>query len=86
VTKDFISWLHSFDGNELTVNVRGLFFNRNSFVRLNLSTVAASEPDVSTVPDSGGAAVPEPSSVLSLGIVALAGTLLKRRTKRKALQ
>jgi hypothetical protein len=33
--------LITFDGNELTVNVRGLFYNRNSFVRLNLSTVAA---------------------------------------------
>lgn len=32
------------------------------------------------------ATVPEPSSVLSLGIVALAGTILKRRTKFKALQ
>lgn len=85
MTKDFISWLHSFDDNELSVNVPGLFFNQNSFVRLNLSTVAASEPDDSTVPDSG-VAVPEPSSVLSLGIVALGGTILKRRTKRKALQ
>jgi hypothetical protein len=75
----------TFDGNELTVNVRGLSYNRNSFVRLNLSTVAASEPDGSTVPDSG-VAVPEPSSVLSLGILALAGSILKQRTKRKALQ
>ena len=77
----------TFDGNELTVNVRGLSYNRNSFVRLNLSTVAASEPsepDVN-VPDSD-VAVPEPSSVLSLGIVALAGTILKRRTKSKAPQ
>jgi hypothetical protein len=76
----------TFDDNELSVNVRGLSYNRNSFVRLNLSIVAASEPDDSTVPDSGAVAVPEPSSVLSLGIVALAGTILKRRTKRKALQ
>ncbi len=76
----------TFDGNELSVNVRDLSYNQNSFARLNLSTVAASEPDVSTVPDSGAAAVPEPSSVLSLGIVALAGTILKRRTKRNALQ
>jgi hypothetical protein len=45
----------TFDGNELSVNVRGLFFNRNSFVRLNLNTVAASEPDDTTVPDSGAA-------------------------------
>jgi len=37
------------------------------------------------MPDSG-VAVPEPSSVLTLGIVALAGTILKRHTKRKALQ
>lgn len=76
----------TFDGNELSVNVGDLSYNRNSFVRLNLSTVAASEPDVSTVPDSGAVAVPEPSSALSLGIVALAGTILKRRTKRKTLQ
>jgi hypothetical protein len=76
----------TFDGNELTVNFRGLFYNRNSFVRLNLTTVAASEPDDSTVPDSGRAAVPEPSSVLTLGILALAGSILKQRTKRKALQ
>lgn len=79
----------TFDGNELSVNVRGLSFNQNSFVRLNLSTVAASEPDGSTVSDSGSgaAAVPEPSSFLSLGIVALAGSTLKRRTKKgKALQ
>ena len=76
----------TFDGNELSVNVRDLSYNQNSFARLNLSTVAASEPDVGTVPDSGAVAVPEPSSALSLGIVALAGTILKRRTKRKALQ
>ncbi|MBE9126316.1 MULTISPECIES: PEP-CTERM sorting domain-containing protein [unclassified Coleofasciculus] len=75
----------TFDGNELSVNVRGLSYNRNSFVRLNLSTVAASEPDGSPVPDSG-VAVPEPSSVLSLGILALAGSILKWRTKRNALQ
>lgn len=31
-------------------------------------------------------AVPEPSSLLGLGIVALAGTLLQRQTKRKAAQ
>ncbi len=75
----------TFDRNELSVNVQGLRFNSNSFARLNLSTVAASEPDVN-IPDSDGVAVPEPSSVLSLGIVALAGTILKRRTKRKTLQ
>ncbi len=36
----------TFDGNELSVNVQGLLFNLNSFVRLNLSTVAASDSDV----------------------------------------
>lgn len=36
----------TFDDNELSVNVRGLFFNKNSFVRLNLSTVDASETPV----------------------------------------
>jgi hypothetical protein len=77
----------TFDGNELFVNVQNLPFNPNSFARINLSTVAASEPDDSTVPDSdSGVAVPESSSVLSLGILALAGTILKQRTKRKALQ
>ncbi|AFZ21960.1 PEP-CTERM sorting domain-containing protein [Allocoleopsis franciscana] len=87
-TLDLTSDRVTFDGNELSVNVQGLRFNSNSFARLNLSTVAASEPsepDVS-VPDSGAVAVPEPTSVLSLGIVALAGIILKRRTNRKALQ
>ncbi len=68
----------TFNGNELFVNVQGLSYNPNSFARINISGT--------TVPDSGAAAVPEPSSVFSLGIVALAGTILKRRTKRKALQ
>ncbi|MFB2979698.1 PEP-CTERM sorting domain-containing protein [Microseira sp. BLCC-F43] len=68
----------TFNGNELFVNVQGLPFNRNSFARINLSGT--------TVPDSGGVTVPEPSSVLSLGIVALAGTIFNRRTKSKALQ
>lgn len=91
----------TFDGSELSVNVRGLFFNRNSIARLNLSTITATEPDVSIlpdsvlpdsvlsdsiVPDSSTAAVPEPSSMLSLGIVALAGSILKRRAKHKPLQ
>ncbi len=77
----------TFDGNELFINGQGLPFNPNSFVRINLSTVAVSEPDGSTVPDSdSGVAVPESSSVLSLGILALAGTILKRCTKRNALQ
>ncbi|MBD2578525.1 PEP-CTERM sorting domain-containing protein [Oscillatoria sp. FACHB-1406] len=35
---------------------------------------------------SGSAAVPEPSSMLGLGIMALGGAMLKQRTKRKALQ
>ena len=36
--------------------------------------------------DPNTAAVPEPSSMLGLGIVALGGAMLKRHTKRKALQ
>lgn len=44
----------TFDSNQLSVNVQGLRFNSNSFARLNLSTIAASEPDVDNVPDSGG--------------------------------
>lgn len=44
----------------------------------NESTVAESDPNT--------AAVPEPSSMLGLGIVTLAGTLLKRRTKCKTRQ
>lgn len=71
----------TFNGNELFVNVQNLPFNPNSFARINLSTVAASEPNVPPT-----AAVPEPSSVFSLGILALAGTILKRRTKRNAFQ
>lgn len=43
----------------------------------NESTVAESDPNT--------AAVPEPSSMLGLGIVAFAGAMLKRRTKYKAL-
>jgi len=67
----------SFDGNELFVNVQGLPFNPNSFARINLSGTTGT-----TVPP-----VPEPSFMSSLGIVALAGTILKRRAKkRKALQ
>lgn len=67
----------SFDGNELFVNVQGLPFNPNSFARINLSGTTGN-----TVPP-----VPEPSFMSSLGIVALAGTILKRRAKkRKALQ
>jgi len=46
----------TFNGNELSVNVQGLFYNLNSFVRLNLSAIDASGPDYTTVPDSGTAA------------------------------
>lgn len=80
----------TFNGSELFVNVQGLFFNRNSLARLNLSTITASEPDVgilpdsvlpdSVLPDSSTAAVPEPSSMLLLGSAALVGTIFKRYT------
>ncbi|BAY73565.1 hypothetical protein [Nostoc parmelioides] len=63
----------TFKGNELFVNVQGLPFNTNSFARINLSGTTVT-------------AVPEPSFMFSLGIAALAGTILKRSTKRKALQ
>ena len=38
-----------------------------------------------TIPEPNPVTVPEPSSVFSLGIVAVAGTILKWYTKRKAL-
>jgi len=82
----------TFDGSELSVNVRGLFFNKDSVARFNLTTVAASEPGVDInpepdidIPAPDSAAVPEPSSMLLLGSATLVGTILKRRTKRKAL-
>jgi hypothetical protein len=69
----------TFEGNELFVNVQGLSFNSNSFARVNLSGTITS--------DSGAAAaVPEPNSVLGLGILALGGAVFKRRTKREAVQ
>lgn len=37
-------------------------------------------------PGSGSATVPEPSSMIGLGIVAMGGAMLKRRAKRKAYQ
>jgi hypothetical protein len=69
----------TFAANELFVNVQGLSFNPNSFARINLSGTTA------TVPDSNIATVPEPSSVLGLGILALGGAMLKRRTQCKAV-
>jgi len=77
----------AFDGSELFVNVQGLSFNPNTFARLNLTTVAASEPgaDINPEPDidipaSDSAAVPEPSSMLLLGSATLVGTIFKRYT------
>lgn len=43
----------TFNNNELAVNVRGLFFNSNSFVRLNLTTVADSDPGPGVPSDPG---------------------------------
>ncbi|WP_414549509.1 PEP-CTERM sorting domain-containing protein [Anabaena sp. CCY 0017] len=67
----------TFDGDRLTVSVRGLSYNSNSFVRLNLSGT--------TVPNPNPITVPEPSSLLGLGILALGGAMLKRRTQYKAV-
>ncbi len=63
----------TFEGNELFVNVQGLFFNPNSFARVNLNGTITPKP------------VPTPSFVLGLSIAALGGAMLKRHTKRKAL-
>ncbi len=59
----------TFDGNELFVNVQGLQFNPSTFARLNLQTIATSEPDP--------VSVPEPSPVFSLVGAMLAGTIFK---------
>ena len=45
---------------------------------------SATNPTAFPESNPNTAAVPEPSSLLGLGIVALAGTLLQRQTKRKA--
>ncbi|NJL86779.1 MAG: PEP-CTERM sorting domain-containing protein [Leptolyngbyaceae cyanobacterium SM1_1_3] len=67
----------TFYKNELFVNVQSLRFDPNSFARINLGGILT--------PDSGATSIPEPGSILGLGMVALAGTLLKRHTKLKAL-
>ncbi|MDX2229915.1 MAG: PEP-CTERM sorting domain-containing protein [Leptolyngbyaceae cyanobacterium bins.349] len=80
----------TFSGNELFVNVSGLFFNSDSRVRLNLTTAAVSDtapdpvPDV--IPESDAAAVPEPSTMLMLGGAAAIGTLFKRHTRLRKSQ
>lgn len=80
----------TFNGNELAVNVNNLVFNRNSFVRLNLTTVATSDPVFDPVPDltpeSDAAAVPEPSTMLMLGGATVIGTLFKRHTRSQKAQ
>lgn len=72
----------TFDGNQLFVNVQGLSFNPSTFVRLNLQTIATSEPDP--------VSVPEPSPVFSLLGAMLAGTIFKgytyfRKPKRNVI-
>lgn len=75
----------TFNSNELAVNVNNLLFNRNSFVRLNLTTVAvsdtASDPVPDIIPESDAAAVPEPSTMLMLGGATAIGALFKRHTR-----
>jgi hypothetical protein len=67
----------TFAGNELFVNVSGLFFNSNSFARINLTTVAVSDPDTNP---NDPAAVPEPSALLGM---ALAGSGLAYSKRRR---
>ncbi|MBF2026863.1 MAG: PEP-CTERM sorting domain-containing protein [Oscillatoriales cyanobacterium C42_A2020_001] len=77
----------TFNGNELFVNVQRLSFNRNSFARLNLTTVAIPNPDNSPLPDSntevlpesGAAAVPEPATLLGIALAGSGLAYLKRR-------
>jgi len=73
----------TFEDEKLFVNVAGLFFNSNSSVRLNLTTVAV-DPETPIVPDP--AAVPEPSSMLLLGSATGVGALFKRYKSRRANQ
>jgi hypothetical protein len=83
----------TFNGSELFINVQGLFFTPSTFARVNLSTIAASDPNVDIIPDpdvdvpgSDSAAVPEPSSALLLGSAALVGTIFKRYTHLREIK
>lgn len=73
----------TFSGNELFVNVSGLFFNRDSRARLNLTTAAvsdaASNPIPDFIPESDAAAVPEPSTMLGIALAGSGLAYLKRR-------
>ena len=73
----------TFNGNELFVNVQRLFFNRNSFARFNLTTVAESGPGGENPSDPDTVAVPEPSSMLLMGGAALMGAAFKRHRARQ---
>ncbi|NET70305.1 MAG: PEP-CTERM sorting domain-containing protein [Sphaerospermopsis sp. SIO1G2] len=67
----------TFDANQLFVNVQGLRYDSSSFARINLSGT--------TVPNPSPTTVPEPGSMLGLGILALGGTMLKRRNQPKTV-
>lgn len=70
----------TFSGNELFVNVQRLPFNRNSFARFNLNTVAIAEPDTDPVPTPDeAAAVPEPTTLLGIALAGSGLAYLKRR-------
>lgn len=58
-----------FAGNELLVNVEGLSYNSDSFVRIDLSAVEA--------PDAEPVSVPEPGNAFVLVSVALVGLVLQ---------
>ncbi len=70
----------TFSGNELFVNVQRLSFNRNSFARLNLTTVAVANPNPGTLPiTNGAAAVPEPATLLGIALAGSGFAYFKRR-------
>ncbi len=76
----------SFSGNELRANFSGLPFTPDSVARLNLTTVAISDPVSDPHPNADAAAVPEPSTMLMMGGAAAIGTLLKRRNHLRKSQ
>lgn len=69
----------TFAGNELSVNVSGLLFNRNSFARINLTTAAVPGPDTGLPDPDDTAAVPEPTTMLGMVLAGGGLAYFKRR-------